>query len=345
MEIVDTPAPGIPENFKEEQFHYRKSIRHPDAVRTKNNLLIKKVTDVKKSVAYCIDLIYNKQYPFVKISAISSNMDKAILIAELLKRKIKNLHQVNTLETFEFDEVYTPKMNDDGRTEFSIKKFSTNLVIKLVRVAPSNLKTYGYQPPLQINLVSTKDPREYINYVLNETREPKKKKLMNQQRRHEDDRWDNQPNKWNDQPSSKRNNRQNKNRKHKNEERDDDPDNTYGKIKKNDLDKPKHQPKKNNNTNKKPKKQKEPKKQNKYDDSDDNLMYKQKNPEPEKKEKPKKKEKQEKQEKPEKQEKQDAPTKQKKKNKKRNKQKKDKQDKEDNGYMRRNESLDYVQKQ
>ena len=312
MEPVDTPAPGIPENFKEEQHHYRKSIQNPDVPRHKNNLFIKKTTDVKKSVAYCIDLIYNKQYPFVKISAISSNMDKAILIVELLKRKIKNLHQINTLETFEFDEVFTPKREEEGRHEFSIKKFSTNLVVKLVRVQPSNIKTYGYQPPIQISLVSTKDPREYINYVLNETREPKKKKLMNQQRRRDDDRQDNHP-------GSKRNSKRNNYRKQ--EEKTEKEDDTYGKIKMNDIDKPK----KKKQPNKRPKKQKETQTKQKYDDSDDNIMYQQKVEQLEKSE-------------------QDASSK--KKNKKRNKKRnKPKQAEDNNGYMRRDESLDYVQKQ
>lgn len=39
---------------------YFKKVINPEIARVKSHLFIKKNTDVKKCIAYCIDLIYNK---------------------------------------------------------------------------------------------------------------------------------------------------------------------------------------------------------------------------------------------------------------------------------------------
>lgn len=174
--------PKIPPAYETEKHLYKKTVEHDKIERTKNHLLVKNSTDVKKSVAFCIDLMYNKQYPNVKISAVSQNMDKAVFIAELLKRKIRNLHQVNTLETFHYKEIYTPTEADDTHYKFELDRFSTVLVIKLSRQQPSNTKQFGYQTPLESKFVSSRDPREYIKYVLEQAREPKKKELISKTR-------------------------------------------------------------------------------------------------------------------------------------------------------------------
>ena len=175
-------TPQIPENFYNEQHIYTRTVDAPQPVLPKNNMFIKQSTDINMSVAYCIDLLYNKQYPYIKLVAAANNADKAIFIAETLKRKVKNLHQVNTLETYTYTEKYTPKKPTEERFEFTITNQNANLAIKLMRVQPSNIKCYGYQAPLQIGLVSTKDPREYIKHVLELKREPKKKQLMSYRR-------------------------------------------------------------------------------------------------------------------------------------------------------------------
>lgn len=182
MENIPLETPKIPENFDREHHLYSHTVEKPAQAFTKNNLTIKNSTDVKMSVAYCIDLIYNKQYPFVKLTSSTSNADKAVFIAETLKRKVKNLHQVNTLESYVLTYKYKPNTPSEERFEFTTTENVTNMVIKLMRVHPTDTKVYGYQAPLQINLVSTKDPREYIKYILDMKREPKKKQLMGQGR-------------------------------------------------------------------------------------------------------------------------------------------------------------------
>ena len=71
-------------------------------------------------------------------------MDKAVFMAELLKRKIKNIHQVNELSTNKSFEIYTPIKPSEGRFKFKIDKPSTSLHIFLYRNVPKETKVYGY---------------------------------------------------------------------------------------------------------------------------------------------------------------------------------------------------------
>jgi hypothetical protein len=174
--------PKIPVAFENNQQLYKKIIEHDKIDRTKNHLIVKNSTDFQKSVAYCIDLMYNKQYPNVKISSVCQNMDKAVYIAELLKRKVRNLHQVNTMETLHYKEIFTPNLPSEEHYKFELDRSSTVLVIKLSRQQPSNTKQSGYQAPLESTLVDSRDPREYIKFVLDQIREPKKKELINKTR-------------------------------------------------------------------------------------------------------------------------------------------------------------------
>lgn len=58
----------MPENFRNERDRYKKRIENNrDRKQMKNILNIMKQTDVQKCIAFCIDLMYNKQYPYVEV--------------------------------------------------------------------------------------------------------------------------------------------------------------------------------------------------------------------------------------------------------------------------------------
>ena len=177
-ENLDEISTEIPDDFWNQRYMYKKEVRNNGQGKVKCDIVIKQTTDVKRTIAYCIDLMFNKQYPYVKLTALSQNIDKAFFIGELLKRKVKNLHQVTELKTFKFIEIYTPKEQYQDRERFKIEKLSTLVEIQLTRNKPKDVKHYGYQEPLQLNLVSTRDPRDYIKYVLEESRQPKKKEIV-----------------------------------------------------------------------------------------------------------------------------------------------------------------------
>ena len=173
MEGTNHEDEKIPENYSSEKNMYKKEIVNEPIERLKNEILVKHETDIRRSLAYCIDLMYNKQYPNVKILAFSQTMDKAIFFAEQLKRKIKGLHQVTQIKNYQFTENYKPIEATTERFEFTVKRFASLLEILLCRMEPApEKKGYGYQRPLQLNLVSSRDPREYLRLVLEENKEP-----------------------------------------------------------------------------------------------------------------------------------------------------------------------------
>ena len=158
----------LPKNFEEVRHLYYKRIIHPENERLKNHIFIRSNSIVRKVVAFSIDLILNKKFPNVILSAISKNMDKVVFIAELIKRKLKNLSQQTSLGTLEFQEVYKPKEHVKGEPEFVVKRKATILSIILDYRDTIDTSHYGYQRPLPLNQVSTKNPRDYVLMIINE---------------------------------------------------------------------------------------------------------------------------------------------------------------------------------
>lgn len=181
------PADPIPDTIPENFLHFKHKYRvttgdNKISLNQKSHLEIKESTDVRKCLAYCIDIMFNKEIPHVRLSSVSNNMDRCIMVAELLKRKVKNLHQVNTFQILSYKQVFTPTVKEKGFEKFELQKSKTVLHILLSRQGPSNKTQAGYQKPIGIELVSKKDPRDYMNRVLDETLQVKKKKIMSEVR-------------------------------------------------------------------------------------------------------------------------------------------------------------------
>ena len=169
----------VPENFLLFKWKYRVTTGdNKISLSQKSHLEIKESTDVRKCLAYCIDIMFMKEIPHVRLSCVSNNMDKCIMIAEMLKRKVKNLHQVNTFQTLSYPQFFTPIVNEPGFEKFELQKSKTVFHILLSRQCPTNKTQAGYQKPIDTKLVSIKDPRDYMRKVLDETLQPKKKQVM-----------------------------------------------------------------------------------------------------------------------------------------------------------------------
>lgn len=158
----------LPKDFDEVRHLYYKKIIHPENERLKNHIFIRSNSIVRKVVAFSIDLILNKKFPNVILSAISKNMDKVVFIAELIKRKLKGLSQQTSLGTLEFQEVYKPKEHVKGEPEYLVKRKATILSVILDYRDTIDTNHYGYQRPLPLNQVSTKNPRDYVLMIINE---------------------------------------------------------------------------------------------------------------------------------------------------------------------------------
>ena len=164
----------LPEDFDTIRHLYYKNIIHPENERLKNHIFIRSNSIVRKVVAFSIDLILNKKFPNVILSAISKNMDKVVFIAELIKRKLKGLSQQTSLGTLEFQEVFLPKDHVKNRPDYLVKRKATILSIILDYRDTIDTSHYGYQRPLPLNQVSTKNPRDYVLMIINEYKNKRK---------------------------------------------------------------------------------------------------------------------------------------------------------------------------
>jgi hypothetical protein len=164
----------LPEDFDKIRHLYYKKIIHPENERLKNHIFIRSNSIVRKVVAFSIDLILNKKFPNVILSAISKNMDKVVFIAELIKRKLKGLSQQTSLGTLEFQEVFLPKDHVKNRPDYLVKRKATILSIILDYRDTIDTAHYGYQRPLPLNQVSTKNPRDYVLMIINEYKNKRK---------------------------------------------------------------------------------------------------------------------------------------------------------------------------
>lgn len=181
--VLDSEEPKIPATYYANKSKYVKSVITNDTTKfSKAVIEVKETTDIKQLIAFSIDLMYNKQFPHVKLRGFGKNMEKCVFVAEQMKRKVRNLHQINVIETIQITERFVPQVEAEGYYAFEKVKNQTVLNITLSRQTPLNLKQAGYQKPLESKFVSTRDPREYIRYVLEEKKVPTKKRLMAEKR-------------------------------------------------------------------------------------------------------------------------------------------------------------------
>ena len=173
----------VPESYFANKSKYKKTVSSNDTSKQQKSVFeVKETTDGCQLVAFSIDLMYNKLFPSVKLRGTGKLMAKCIFVAEQMKRKVRNLHQINTIETVQIKEMFAPEIESEGFYAFERVKVQTVFCITLMRQTPLGSKQAGYQKPLESKFVSTRDPRDYIWFVLEEKKVPKKKKLMAEKR-------------------------------------------------------------------------------------------------------------------------------------------------------------------
>lgn len=215
-------AKVVPEDFENEKHLYNKKVINQEQERLKNHIFIRCNSIVRKVVAFAIDLILNKKFPNVKLSAVGKNMDKLIFITELIKRKVKGLAQQTSLDILNYKEVYVPKTRKEGLTEVVISRQATLLNVILDYRDTIEPTHYGYQRPLPLGLVSQKNPRDYVLMVINEFKKKNKKGKGGKatrgegkkKKRHGGNRGDNRRNRgWGDNDDQRRGGRRDNRRR------------------------------------------------------------------------------------------------------------------------------------
>ncbi|TNV79449.1 hypothetical protein FGO68_gene6301 [Halteria grandinella] len=83
------------------------------------------------------------------------NVDTIVSVAEIIKYRVKGLHQVNKIGTQVFEDVFEPL--EEGLDTLKFKRTVSFFTITLSTVEPLE-KGYGYQEPIDESLVDENEP-------------------------------------------------------------------------------------------------------------------------------------------------------------------------------------------
>eukprot|EP01065_Artemidia_motanka_P028628 TRINITY_DN340_c1_g1_i1.p1 TRINITY_DN340_c1_g1~~TRINITY_DN340_c1_g1_i1.p1 ORF type:complete len:416 (+),score=122.85 TRINITY_DN340_c1_g1_i1:89-1249(+) len=90
----------------------------------------------------------------VQLLAQGSAVGKAVLVAEVTKRRVKGVHQISTLTTETVSDVYEPKKGDGEKV--TVERVLAGIKIQL-SLDQLDASTMGYQAPLDESLVTPED--------------------------------------------------------------------------------------------------------------------------------------------------------------------------------------------
>jgi DNA-binding protein len=99
-------------------------------------------------IRYAIFLFEKRNLPYIKFKASGSAIASLVNIAEILKKVIPGIHQVNRLFTLKYEQDYEPK--EKGLDHVTITRNVPVLEITFSKVLLENddVNHYGYQPAI-----------------------------------------------------------------------------------------------------------------------------------------------------------------------------------------------------
>lgn len=97
----------------------------------------------------------------VVIKGVSNAVESAVKLAELVRHRVKGLHQVNKISFIEIVDEYEPL--EEGLDKLSFKRIVTMLQITLSKTAPADLNDIGYQEPIPDDQVQDYNERERVD--------------------------------------------------------------------------------------------------------------------------------------------------------------------------------------
>ena len=93
----------------------------------------------------------SEPFDTVVLKAMGKAIQKAVTIAEVLKRRVAGLHQITSIESQEIEDQYEPK--EEGMDVVTKKRTVSSIVIKLSKKA-LDTSDLGYQPPIPADQVT-----------------------------------------------------------------------------------------------------------------------------------------------------------------------------------------------
>jgi DNA-binding protein len=99
-------------------------------------------------VSRALTLFFGEGKNFVTIKAADRLMERALWVAEVVKRRISGLHQITEIKEREIVDVYEPR--EEGLVRVEQKRFLTIIEIVLTKEPTADQKKApGYQTPIQ----------------------------------------------------------------------------------------------------------------------------------------------------------------------------------------------------
>ncbi len=97
---------------------------------------------------YAIFLFEKRNLPYIKFKASGSAIASLVNIAEILKKTIPGIHQVNKIYTLKYEQDYEPK--EKGLDHVTIVRNVPILEVSFYKVLLSEdvVNEYGYQPAI-----------------------------------------------------------------------------------------------------------------------------------------------------------------------------------------------------
>lgn len=113
-----------------------------------NEVFITRRQDTINFLKYAIFLFEKRNLPYVKFKASGSAISSLVNLAEILKKVIPEIHQINRIYTLKYEQDYEPK--EKGLDHVTIVRNVPILEISFYKVLPDvDVNTlYGYQPAL-----------------------------------------------------------------------------------------------------------------------------------------------------------------------------------------------------
>jgi len=127
----------------------------------KCELRVGPVRPPKAYIASCIDL-FEEGEKTVVLKGRGQVISKVVNIAEVVKRRVKGLHQLAATESTQVTDVYEPKAGAEGKENIEIKKYIAALSITL-SLEQLDKSLPGYQEPLSDSEVIEEDKTKRDN--------------------------------------------------------------------------------------------------------------------------------------------------------------------------------------
>merc|ERR1711974_66668 len=139
---------------------YRKVIKPKEQlVKDEEEIRVTSAGSVSSYVSRAAKLFGEMEKVFVTVTATGNALTKAVTTTEVIKRRVKGLHQITKMENQEIVDEYEPL--EEGLDKVTDTRSVPSLEIKLSK-DPLDTKDKGYQAPLDESMVTEVDPEELM---------------------------------------------------------------------------------------------------------------------------------------------------------------------------------------